>query len=82
MKKQTSALAKFPKPNYLRVRIAIHRRRHSKDTAVSYTDSLNVQHRSPWARSQALAERVLRTWLQLSTGIGKVTFVAVEETIE
>lgn len=76
------ALAKNPKQNYLRVRITAHRKPHSKEVAVSYTDENGVIHRTDWSRSQDAAEGKLRSWFSATTGIGRISFVVTQEVLD
>jgi hypothetical protein len=76
------ALAKFPKPNHLRLRITIHRLKHGSEIAASYTDGNGITHRTPFMRNQKQAETKLKEWAQGVTGLAMISFVITAETIE
>jgi hypothetical protein len=71
-----------PKTEHLRLRITAHKLKHSREVAVSYTDGNGIIHRTPFMKSQAAAETKLKEWARGITGIGRVTFSVVAETIE
>lgn len=77
-----SSLSKSLKPNYARLRVSVHKKRHSKEIALSYTDIFKVTHRTPFCRRHKDAEAVLRGFVTRTLGIARVTFVVTEETLE
>jgi hypothetical protein len=82
MKTPKSSITKKPKPNHLRACITIHKRAHSSEISVSYTDATGITHRTQFCRSRSLAEVRLRRWFNRTTGIGFVTLLATSEILE
>lgn len=76
------ALSPNPKPNHLRLTITVHRRPHSREVAVSYTDGNGIMHRTPFAKNQKAAEAKLKEWARGITGLGFITFSVTAEQIE
>jgi hypothetical protein len=76
------ALSANPKPNHLRLNITVHRRPHSREVAVSYTDGNGIQHRTPFAKNQKAAETKLKEWARGVTGLGFINFVVNAEQLE
>ncbi len=71
-----------PKPNHLRLNITVHKRPHSREVAVSYTDGNGIQHKTPFARNQKAAETKLKEWAAAVTGVRFINFVVTAEVLE
>lgn len=82
MKKQVTQLARNPKQPIIRLRVMIHRKPNSNETAMSYTDTYDIEHRTQFCKSIAAATAKLIAYIKGVTGIGRVSLIVVAEVME